>query len=193
LHRDNRTLSAHKGRLPLGDLVLRPRLLRHLQKEQVRELRDVLKVRDPVVTQDVAQVPELLNDVTRVGHVRRLSENLHPSARELKMRLAKRATPRGDALPLATKRTSAFDHLALLFRKRANVAIEQSKRGGHLAKGAGEQAMVAGHRTKRAAERAKGTSKRTKRAAEQEEGGGKQTKVPSKQQKVATEQRKIDG
>jgi hypothetical protein len=119
--------------IPLGDLVFGPRLLRHLQKEQVRELGDVLKVRDPVVTQDVAQVPELLNDVTRIGHVRRLSENLHSSARELKVRLSKRATLRGDALPLATKRTSGFDNLALLFRKRAKVAVEQPKPGDNVA------------------------------------------------------------
>jgi hypothetical protein len=51
----------------LGDLLLGARLLRHLEEEQVGELGDVLVVRDPVVLEDVAEVPELLDDVVGDG------------------------------------------------------------------------------------------------------------------------------
>jgi hypothetical protein len=63
----------------------------------------------------------------------------------LKVRLAKRATLRGDALPIATKRTSAFDHLALFFQKLANVAVELSKAGDNVAQVVREQAKRASH------------------------------------------------
>ncbi len=64
----------------LGDLLLGPRLFRHLEKEEVRELGDVLQIRDPVVPQDVAQIPELLDDVLRAWH-RRNSPTLSRVAR----------------------------------------------------------------------------------------------------------------
>ncbi len=41
----------------------------HLEKEQVGELLDVVTVREPIVTQDVAVVPQLLDDLLGVvGH-----------------------------------------------------------------------------------------------------------------------------
>ena len=49
-----------------GDLLLRAGLLRHLQEEEVGELGDALVVGHAVVLEDVAEVPELGDDV--VGH-----------------------------------------------------------------------------------------------------------------------------
>ena len=43
---------------------LRAGFLGHLQKQQVRQLRDVLVIGHPVVLQDVAEVPQLGNDVS---------------------------------------------------------------------------------------------------------------------------------
>ena len=43
---------------------LRAGFLGHLQKQQVRQLGDVLVIGDPVVLQDVAEVPQLGNDVS---------------------------------------------------------------------------------------------------------------------------------
>ncbi len=40
----------------------------HLQKQQKRQLLDVIAVRQPVITQDVAVVPEFLNESVWVGH-----------------------------------------------------------------------------------------------------------------------------
>jgi hypothetical protein len=46
---------------------LRP-LVRHLEEQQERELLDVLEIRKPVVAQDVAVGPELVDDLCGVGH-----------------------------------------------------------------------------------------------------------------------------
>ena len=43
-------------------------LLRHLQEQQERQLLDVIAVRQPVVPQDVAVVPELLDELLGSGH-----------------------------------------------------------------------------------------------------------------------------
>ena len=40
----------------------------HLQKEQKRQLLDVIAVRQPVVAQDVAVIPEFLNKGGGVGY-----------------------------------------------------------------------------------------------------------------------------
>jgi hypothetical protein len=49
---------------------LRP-LVGHLEKQQIRQLFDVVAVAHPVVTEDVAVVPEFLDDLRRLGgHVR---------------------------------------------------------------------------------------------------------------------------
>jgi hypothetical protein len=50
----------------LRNLVLGAGLFHHLEKEQERELGHVLVVGDPVVAENVAEVPELLNDVLGV-------------------------------------------------------------------------------------------------------------------------------
>ena len=52
----------------LGDRCLGVRLLGHLQEQQVGQFRDVLVVRDAVVAEDVAQVPELGDDVVGGVH-----------------------------------------------------------------------------------------------------------------------------
>ena len=45
-------------------------LIRHLEKKQKRELLDIVAVRQPVVAQDVAVVPEFLNELRGLfGHV----------------------------------------------------------------------------------------------------------------------------
>ena len=49
--------------MALRELVLRAGLLRHLEEEQVGQLGDVLVVGDAVVPEDVAEVPELGDDV----------------------------------------------------------------------------------------------------------------------------------
>jgi hypothetical protein len=59
----------------LRDLVLGAGFLRHLEEEDVGQLRDVLMVGDPVVLEDVAEVPELLDDVVG-GHGRGNAERL---------------------------------------------------------------------------------------------------------------------
>src|SRR6266699_4552457 len=41
--------------------------MRHFEEEQVGELLDVVTIRHAVVAQDVAVVPEFLDDVLRVG------------------------------------------------------------------------------------------------------------------------------
>jgi hypothetical protein len=38
-------------------------LVRHLEEQQIRELLDVVPIRQPVVAEDVAVVPELLDDL----------------------------------------------------------------------------------------------------------------------------------
>ena len=43
--------------------------IRHFQKQQVRELLDIITVAHAVVTKDVAVVPELLNDTCGVHSV----------------------------------------------------------------------------------------------------------------------------
>lgn len=53
---------------PLGQLVFHPRLLRHLEKQQVSQFGDVLQVSDAIIPQDVAQVPEFLDNISRCGH-----------------------------------------------------------------------------------------------------------------------------
>jgi len=50
-----------------GDLVLGACLLRHFEEEQVGQFGDVLVVGDPVVFEDVAEVPKLLDDVVGDG------------------------------------------------------------------------------------------------------------------------------
>lgn len=42
-------------------------LIRHLEEKQIRQLLDVIAIRQPVIPQDVAVVPELLNNL-RGGH-----------------------------------------------------------------------------------------------------------------------------
>ena len=49
------------------DVIFGAGFLGHLEKEHVRQLGDVLVVGDPVVFQDVAEVPELADDVVG-GH-----------------------------------------------------------------------------------------------------------------------------
>ena len=51
-------------------------LVRHLEKEQKRQLLDIVAVRQPVVTQDVAVVPEFLNQLIRRVTHRRHRSNL---------------------------------------------------------------------------------------------------------------------
>jgi hypothetical protein len=41
-------------------------LVRHLEEEQKRQLLDVISVGQPIVAQDIAVVPEFLNDLVRV-------------------------------------------------------------------------------------------------------------------------------
>ncbi len=53
--------------ITLRQLVLRAGFLRHLQKQQISQLGDVLVIGDAVVAQQVAQVPELGNDVGGEG------------------------------------------------------------------------------------------------------------------------------
>jgi hypothetical protein len=44
-------------------------LIRHLEEEQKRQLLDVIAVRQPVIAQDVAVIPEFLNELVRlIGH-----------------------------------------------------------------------------------------------------------------------------
>ena len=46
----------------LRDRILGVRLLRHLEEEDVGQLRHILMIRDAVVAQDVAEIPELRYD-----------------------------------------------------------------------------------------------------------------------------------
>ena len=59
----------------MGDRLLKggsALLIRHLEEEQKRQLLDVVAVRQPVIAQDVAVVPEFLNELRRLFcHVRR--------------------------------------------------------------------------------------------------------------------------
>jgi hypothetical protein len=48
-------------------LVLGARLLGHLEEQQVGQLGDVLVVSDPIVLEDVAEVPKLGDDVVGNG------------------------------------------------------------------------------------------------------------------------------
>lgn len=43
-------------------------LVGHLQEQKERQLLDVVAIREPVVTQDVALVPELLDEGLGIGH-----------------------------------------------------------------------------------------------------------------------------
>src|SRR5436309_2205762 len=43
-------------------------LVRHLEEQQIRQLLDVVSVAHPVVPEDVAVVPEFLDDLTRFVH-----------------------------------------------------------------------------------------------------------------------------
>ena len=51
--------------IAFGQPLLMAGLGQHLQKQQERQLGDVIRVGDPVVTQDVAEVPELRDDLAR--------------------------------------------------------------------------------------------------------------------------------
>ena len=53
----------------LQALVFHLRLLRHLEKQQVSQFSDVLQVGDAVIPQDVAQVPEFLDNISRCVHL----------------------------------------------------------------------------------------------------------------------------
>jgi hypothetical protein len=44
-----------------------PLLVGHLEEEQIRQLLQVIAVGQPVVPQDVAVVPELLNELGRIA------------------------------------------------------------------------------------------------------------------------------
>ena len=57
----------------IGDALLLARLLGHLQEQEIGELGHVLVVRHPVVLEDVAEVPELADDVVGGAHFARLS------------------------------------------------------------------------------------------------------------------------
>src|SRR5262245_55057340 len=41
-------------------------LIRHLEEEQKRQLLDIIPVRQPVIAQDVAVIPEFLNELMRL-------------------------------------------------------------------------------------------------------------------------------
>ena len=58
----------------LRNPALGPGLLGHLEEEEVRQLGDVLVVGDAVVAEDVAELPELRDDVVgrRAAHRRRM-------------------------------------------------------------------------------------------------------------------------
>ena len=58
--------------IPSRDLLLGAGLLRHLQEEEVGEFGDVLVIGHAVVLEDVAEVPELGDDV--VGHAERMKD-----------------------------------------------------------------------------------------------------------------------
>ena len=58
--------------MALGNLVLGASLLGHFQEEEVGQLSDVLVIGDPVVLEDVAEVPELGDDV--VCHIERMKD-----------------------------------------------------------------------------------------------------------------------
>jgi len=61
LRRQRRPGEIYRNRIRL--LIRRARaLVRHLEKQQVGELLDVVAIAHPVVAQDVAVVPELLDD-----------------------------------------------------------------------------------------------------------------------------------
>jgi hypothetical protein len=111
----------------------------------------------------------------------------------MKVRLSIRAPLRGDSSQIEAKRTSVFDNLALLFRRRAKVAVEQPQPGDNVAQVVREQAKRAGQRTKRAGYRVKRASKRTKRADELEKAARTRTTVPGMQEKMAIKRKKVDG
>lgn len=53
--------------IPGWQLFLRPGLFRHLQKEQVGQFGDVLVIRDAIILEYIAQIPQFGNDVMRNG------------------------------------------------------------------------------------------------------------------------------
>src|SRR6185312_11842602 len=76
-------------------------LIGHLQEQQKRQLLDVVLVGQPVVTQDVAIVPELANDGGRVAHtvtlLRRGPRTLVGSRPSDDLRLAAMVSSKADA------------------------------------------------------------------------------------------------
>ena len=44
-------------------------LIRHLEEQQIGELLDVVAVGEPIIAKEVAVVPQLLDDLSRVAHV----------------------------------------------------------------------------------------------------------------------------
>ena len=75
----------------MGDRLLNggPALLvRHLEKEQKRQLLDIVAVRQPVIAQDVTIVPEFLNElVGLVGHEQLLERTSRFAAMGLRLNL----------------------------------------------------------------------------------------------------------
>jgi hypothetical protein len=91
----------------------------------------------------------------------------------------------GQPSQIEAKRTLPLDYLALLFPTRAEVAIEQSKRGSNLAKVARKQAKVPGKQVNVATEQRKRDGERKKVAGEQRKRIAERAKVIAEPRTVA--------